>query len=197
MLIVGAGRSGTHWWMTVCRNLGLRAWHETYYSLRKHGPLPANVVEASWLAVPYFPSEPLFHVLRNPLEVISSLLHRGTFGGGIYGEWAAKHALEIDEYDEPVDRAARYWMSWNRMILGQAPIARARLEDSRRSDALYTALSGAGFDVDADAVAGAVATTPAVDVTKLNKPEVRVDDLDPRLRSEFVEEAAMWGYAVS
>jgi hypothetical protein len=132
-LVVGTGRCGT-WWLThLLRNAGVVAHHEVHYNMTRHGPVPDNEVEVSWLAAPYLHTHhgEIIHLIRHPLKVVASRAAWGSFekqrhrhGDGqkgydarVKGGWAIHHYPIIGWGKTPVERAARHWVAWMKLLV--------------------------------------------------------------------------------
>ena len=136
VLVTGTGRTGT-WWLTeALKRAGATAEHEIHYSLTKHGPIPDNTVEVSWLAAPHTPVDVhTIHLVRHPLATIASRAAWGSFGGPRprpdynprpKGDYAVAWCPRIAEGETPVERAAIHWVEWNRLVHADEVL---RLED--------------------------------------------------------------------
>ncbi len=114
LLITGCARSGTSYIMKVLKKSGLIVGHE---SVRRDGV-------SSWLmavdAKEVPEGEPrsglvfehVFHQVRHPLKVISSL-HSTHRPENIVWEYIIEHTPEIDLEDPHIVKCAKYWYYWN------------------------------------------------------------------------------------
>lgn len=112
LLVTGCGRSGTHYLAAALRSLGLDVEHE----------VPAADATVSWIhAPPRFREEQglsfscVLHMHREPLASISSILtfHERSW---IHVERYLPRCIDED----PLARAAQYWLHWNRLAEEQA-----------------------------------------------------------------------------
>lgn len=127
VLVTGAGRSGTHWVAQCLRETGIAATHEQAFTPHRHGDAFWEA-EVSWPAAAYLPvagnDVRVVHLVRNPLFVVASLVARGTFADTptTWGKWAADTCPEIAMGSTTMERAALYWVAWNRMVHGHADL---------------------------------------------------------------------------
>lgn len=116
LLITGVPRSGTTYTAIVLRHLGLRCGHEQAYDLSHHGRWADLDAEVSWLAVPYAQDAEarVFHQVRDPLHVTRSFQGFGfVTRDTLYTQFAAEHAPEAFEPDDPLTRCVALWTVWN------------------------------------------------------------------------------------
>lgn len=184
--------------------------------------------DVSWLAAPFIDRLPagtiVVHQVRTPLAAIRSMVgvrmfqtrphplmglryrmqhHHIRFARPItnprFIRFAAAHCPQAFESAHEVDRAARYWVDWNRRIEDAAssaglPYHRIRVEDL--DDAalvdLDHLLGGRADGHDASRVRSMLGTKTH---RARQVPPVTLEDLgDPSLRQELVALAARYGY---
>lgn len=163
--------------------------------MHQHGPL--NISESSWLAVPFLSKihVPTLHTVRDPRAVIASLVQRGTFDDGPYGNWAMTFAPGIRAFDDPLHRAAMYWLTWNRKIDDQGPLAFVRLEEASAWP-LFKVLRAAGHKTARADVEQAIRTTRPVNVSRRRPEAIDLEDLTIQLRVQIERQMARYGYEV-
>jgi len=110
LLIVGTGRSGTKWTAQALRLLGREVGHErigpdgavgwNFVARRPYGDADCRR-DARWKTV--------LHQVRHPLDAIGSLTtHVDALWRFVY------HEMDLPWQSDPLRRAARYWVNWNR-----------------------------------------------------------------------------------
>lgn len=140
-LITGAARSGTGYMAQVLKSAGIPCGHETIFS---HGGLesaelavlgqPELEADCSWLAAPFLADEWLedvciVHLVREPRKAIESVISvKALEQDTPYSRFAFRHLAELRDWRRPEERAACYWLAWNRMIAPHATIWH-RVED--------------------------------------------------------------------
>ena len=100
------------------------------------------IAESSYMAVPYLDHEVLsnvkiIHILRNPLDVISSYVKDIKFfeEGEKYKEWkqfVLQHLPELNDIEDTVEKACYFYVKWNEMIeskIGSRQYLRYNVED--------------------------------------------------------------------
>lgn len=141
MIITGHPRSGT---ATAAKIFGLT--HELFFGpyrrnlvIDADSPLPPDTNEASWLAQPYAAKLMLakvrvIHLVRNPVDVVSSMLGIKFFETpSIYLEYMERHLITDHCFFDwssatPVLKAVYAWWRWNKP-LSLLDIPRIRIED--------------------------------------------------------------------
>jgi hypothetical protein len=185
--------------------------------------------DVSWLAAPFLDRLPagtiVVHQVRTPLAAIRSMLgvrmfqtrphplmglryrlqhYHVRFARPItnprFVRFAAVHCPRAFEPAREIDRAARYWVDWNRRIEDAAssaglPYHRVRVEDL--DDAALVALDhllgGRADDREASRILSMLGTETH---RARRVPPVTLEDLgDPSLRDELVALATRYGYA--
>lgn len=148
-LVVGTGRCGTVSTSRLLTKAGIPCGHESifnseggnkaveriktntfvqsYTSGRDGATLPDKIIaDASYMAVPFLDlpilnKVKIIHLVRHPLEVISSFVYGVNHfqGNHIVKEWddfIERHLPSINEYSTPVEKAAHFYVAWNNMI---------------------------------------------------------------------------------
>lgn len=123
IIVTGCGRSGTAYSAAIWRALGLDVGHEQWgeagiSAFQVAHPLHRKNYE--WdkhiNGVPPI----VFHIVRHPLNVISSWMGRPDTLVGM---------LDGAEQWEPLERCARYWLQWNQLVEREFPLVyRYRIE---------------------------------------------------------------------
>lgn len=145
-IVVGSGRSGTGWAAELLSRLHIPTGHEVVFNPQKifeAGGIPDweyNRGESSWLVAPFLGdlAMPGVHLVRNPLEVVRSMMGIGFFdrtnpGHKVYEDFAMAGVGEdwdappLDEA-EHLDRVCAFIVRWNEMIESHG-LARFRIED--------------------------------------------------------------------
>ena len=136
-LILATPRSGTGYAAQALSVLGLPCGHERYFGLetRREAFLEStdDWGDSSWLAVPFIDQLPdtiaLFHLVRNPLKVIRSLVEIQMFDlderreprrTGVrkrFSAFALEHCPQIRDLGSEVERAAWFYYHWNQRII--------------------------------------------------------------------------------
>lgn len=115
-IITGTPRSGTKYISEV-----LNIAHEKCFV--PGGPKPPLVNEASWLAVPYveqYPQVTVVHLIRNPLDVVTSLVRIGHMDIASTGRGRDPFVRFLYEHcpqaalPTPEESAIRFYIDWNR-----------------------------------------------------------------------------------
>lgn len=123
-LFTGTGRCGTNYMASVMSAMNIPTGHEAVFNPKNvlNDPIPWGAWrgDSSWLAAPYLKDFKgmVFHLVRHPLDVVSSLCAGQWFRHpGDYGELAFRaRSLEPVYSDYPMEQAARFVVEWNGMI---------------------------------------------------------------------------------
>lgn len=144
-VVTGCGHSGTSYTAQLLRSCGLSCGHESLFRSWWDPPtsFAGWDGDSSWLAAPHLSRLPeevvVFHQIRDPRYVIASYLAAGHFARfrvegsvplhiakrmlrrkatGVYAnrEFVREHAREVFAESGQLARAARYWLSWNRLV---------------------------------------------------------------------------------
>lgn len=135
-LITGTGRCGTRTLSVFLTRAGYSCGHESIF---RHGGRPKDipdvVAESSWMAAPYLDDERLkdttiIHLVREPIRVVSSIIHIGLFTSenvAGYAHFIYLHLPKLKRYNT-LNKALYFYIEWNRMIEPYADVF-FRLED--------------------------------------------------------------------
>jgi len=125
LLITGSGRCGTGYVAMVLRSVGIRCGHEDVFGLAgwKHVQKVRDSWQAdsSWLAVPFLDcltGVKVVHLVRNPKDTINSMVNCRLFErpGFPYARWLRHYLPSVDDYEEVADKAAHWYIEWNKCI---------------------------------------------------------------------------------
>jgi len=134
-LVTGTGRCGTGTLSIFLTHAGYPCGHESIF---RWGGRPSHiegVAESSWMAAPYLDDERLedttiIHLVRDPIKVVSSIVHIGLFTSenvAGYAHFIYLNLPELKEYSV-LDKAVYFYTKWNEMIEPRADVF-FRLED--------------------------------------------------------------------
>jgi len=134
-IISGTPRSGTGFMAKLFTSAGIPIGHEMFFGMPGHGYYPKNAQgDSSWMAVPFIHNfdATVIHIVRNPLDNISSLLHRETFSEdrmkhSIYTFFKTIRLPILDRF-EGLDKYLAFWLYWNKEI-DLVENVRVKLED--------------------------------------------------------------------
>lgn len=95
--------------------------------------------ESSYLMAPFlehkmFDNIKIIHLYRDPIKVIDSFVYKFNYfkemGRDWYEVFMRMHLPYLKQPNTPINRAAYYWYSWNKMILDSSRVAlRVNIED--------------------------------------------------------------------
>lgn len=117
-LICCLPRSGAAWLTAFLRRLKLPATHEVLFRPEAPRPnVPPNWIETSWLATPFVHdtrADQKFHLVRNPLHVVRSILRIKLFDRELdpYVFFAREHVLGWQDRD-PLGNACEMVRVWH------------------------------------------------------------------------------------
>lgn len=223
-VVTGCGRSGTGYTASLLTRLGVACGHEqvfhpwtlnpgywpdpsTIETDERSGAIWLDLVgDASNMASPYLPRLPrgfvVVHQIREPIAVIRSLLRIKFFTSPdcAYRGTMHRDAPHIFQGD-PLERAMRYWLEWNRLTEQAASSPHLsplcwRLEDID-AELVEAFLHTIGHPVERSEIERALADNPRQYNTRGNRSADRLtwDDLPRgRLKDQLAEYAASWGY---
>lgn len=133
-LVTGTPRSGTMYMSKLLTSLGVPCGHEQVFTAS--GIIEQDVVmvaESSWMAVPFLNNPFLYnatiiHVVRHPIQVISSIINSLYFFNRSYPKnefetVAYKFTPDLIVNDNQVARACLFYVHWNEIV---EPIAHFR-----------------------------------------------------------------------
>ena len=127
VVVTGTGNCGT---ASAAQHFGIG--HEQVFTPFKP-PEAFNLPDSSWLAAPYIGriELPVIHLVRNPLDVVKSLVGGSLFDdqrrdeAGAYRLFVEKWCPQAFAVTDPTRRSCIFYVAWNRMIGGE-PV---RIED--------------------------------------------------------------------
>lgn len=130
LLITGCPRSGTRYLASLLRAAGIRAFHER---MGRDGTVNAAfAVDDFWYPGnnPDRPSrvrfDHVFHVVRHPLFCIASM---ASMNNPRFWHWTQLHTgLCFEDYESPLQHAARFWVKWNELVEKLSPQWRFKIE---------------------------------------------------------------------
>lgn len=134
-IVTGTGRCGTAYAAKLLTEAGLNCTHEEVWGFHvADWEQPQAPAEASWVAAPFLQGPfardaQVIHLVRHPKHVIESLIKTGFFDDNeertdwSYTQFAYDNLPALLEIDDPVDRAAFFYVEWNRMIERRRPDA--------------------------------------------------------------------------
>lgn len=129
VLGLGLPRGGTRYASRLLVSAGVRALHEAN---GRDGSVSCWLVPNDWWH-PHaqsngirsdFPEAHLIHVVRNPLDTISSL---SVFNHHLFWQWQRWHS-GIDYEKNSIRFYANFWLRWNDLIEKQNPFVRLSVE---------------------------------------------------------------------
>lgn len=181
------------------RVLGEAEATESGISLRRGAAPKERSADASYMAMPYLDDPrlsdtPVLHIVRHPLDVISSfVLDLGYFGGDkpddyhdIWENWISKHWNSPNS--NAATNAADYYVFWNRQISRKASNChRIRIEDGIDSKSLEF-LGATGWDT-------AVIDANSFRYRRTQRP-IQWNDIDQPQRSDLIKLTKEYGYPV-
>jgi len=148
-LVVGTGRCGTTYLASMLTAARRPCTHEKLFHAagvnRKWKEYGAEG-DSSWMAVPFLECEPLkevplIHVVRNPRNVLQSLMCHSMFVATmpthLYEKWLVGYMPELQLPMSGIDRACSYWLACNLRIEESGhrrPYLRHRIEDDDYSN---------------------------------------------------------------
>ena len=117
VLITGTGRCGTGYVARVLARAAIPSTHEGVYN-PNWDEWTIQRVESSWLAAPLLPLDVahVVHLVRNPLDVVNSLVGIGFFSNPAHGAYAEHARAHVDLPEDEVEAAMRFYVDWNHMI---------------------------------------------------------------------------------
>lgn len=197
LVITGTGRSGTGYISELLRASGVPCGHEQVFTCVGRERRPFLLADASWMAAAELPIRwPVLHQVRNPLDVINSLVGIRFFSDRTdspYRRFARRH--ETGLIGDEVHDAMVWYVAWNERIEPHATF-RYRIEDM--DAALVRAIGDAGgLDIDLrraeEAIASASPTTNSRERAELGWEDLPGGPLLDRLRGV----ARRYGYEIA
>lgn len=123
LAVTGSGRSGTGWCAAILNSAGIFTGHERVFT---HKTAYGGLIDwceynadASWLAVPRLPlmNVRAALVIRNPLEVVASMMHMGFGADDVDPNPFYKVASDLGGMTPDPDGYLRFWVNWNTRAL--------------------------------------------------------------------------------
>lgn len=114
-VITGTGRCGTGWISKVLTQLGSACGHEAVFTPDGVIEQPKLEGDSSWLAVGWPFSVDVFHIIRHPMDTISSIAGIETLMGPRLNKWGRFMRLRLPEIDllsSPVEKASYFVTEW-------------------------------------------------------------------------------------
>jgi len=179
LAIVACPRSGTRYTASLLQALHVGCGHELV-AVAETGlvvppRMPPLVADASWLLVPFLgrvedAGVSIAMQVRHPLRAIPSIARRGLLElegnrldrstlAGAFGSFARRYCPRALEGRTPLERAALFWVYWNRSILAAAPAIRIQVEDLKPGELIRLA-ELAGAQVSLEEAGAALAFAP-------------------------------------
>lgn len=121
-VITGTGRCGTGYTAALLNACQVPCGHEAVYGPDGPGDWGNIRADSSWMAAPHLKefSGTVVHLLRNPLDVVNSLVGIGFFDPnvdhGAYRDYAKRWCPQAFQTADPVVAAASFVVEWGRMI---------------------------------------------------------------------------------
>ena len=203
-VVTGTPRSGTTYVARVLQKLGFDCRHERRFTpweviteVRRLNDVPWG--DSSWLAAPFLhllpASTKIFHVVREPLNTINSIIGTGQIDWpDDYRTFIAKYCWNDENYwpkDVGLD-AQTFWVRWNLMIERSGRVNRQfRIEDIPAALPGIASDIGAS-DIGAQDIAGVLDAVPMNVNTRRHRSSLRLTKAD--LTPECVEMARRYGY---
>jgi hypothetical protein len=178
LLMTGSTRSGQKFVSRSLRKAGVKVGWENCYRMEGFVGWKKYVGDVSCMAVPWLheirPDEvQVIHLVRSPIDVMNSMVGKKWFGPqlgghpGVWQAWLSRHCPEAFEPEDPLERAATWWLRWNERV---EPYA---------DDLLRVETWGKGRD------------NATHDSVRLHHT---LDELPPALRDEVIAKAESYGY---
>jgi|SRR6185312_14959507 len=145
-VFTGTGRCGTGFASRVLNYAGVKCGHEEVFGpwsdyQVKHLLENSNFeAVSSWLAAPRlgwdcFKHSRIIHLVRDPIQVINSILSINLFSAEVsaeYRNFAYRHLPEIRSLDSDLKKTVAFYVLWNKLIERNIPVQGAilfRVED--------------------------------------------------------------------
>lgn len=201
-VVTGTGRSGTGYFAAVMSAVGTGCGHETIF--RPGGPVDWHDLrgDSSWMAAPFLeefrrqhPGGKVLHLLRNPLDVVNSLVGIGFFDDdqkeahGEYRAFAEMHCPHAFLPLDPIERAVTFVIDWNTRIEPWADL-RVKVEDLTPA-AVQVALAEFGSEPQLPFIEKQMAKVPT-NVNSRPRASLTWDDMPQRLKDHAIN----YGYRV-
>lgn len=201
-LIAGCGRSGTKYTAMLLRSLGISCGHERIFGFSGVRPWPANVDgDVSSLAPPFLHLRPkgalLFHIVRDPLKVVRSILARnGPASASVRHEkmfLVPAGFPDIAYKDDPMRWACETWLHRNALTEAAGPDMWFQIE-ALDVPKLREMLDLIGWHVPDKALTGALGNVPRNVNKGRQMPPLSWDDVPDDLQARMIRMAERYGY---
>lgn len=191
VIVTGTGRCGTGYVSRILQKVKVPADHERFFNPWHHEFPEWGRADVSWLAAPFlarYSSAHIVHLVRNPLDTVSSLVAVKLFddefddefdGEAVvpYREFIREHCPEAFAPDDPVERASEFYVRWNEKVEPYAT-QRIRLEDQVTSDNMLPVANAAGGRFSTRHLEAAIAEVPTdVNTRPTFRPDLTWDDI--------------------
>jgi hypothetical protein len=192
-IIAGLPRSGTGFMSQLLTSAGVPIGHEMFFGMPGHGFYPKNAVgDSSWMSVPFLQNfaATIIHLVRDPMENISSLMHRNTFSEekSIFTAYKMYRLPSLENYKE-IDKYLHFYIEWNKQIERMANL-RVKLEDVTADPAEFLK------ELQIDVIGKELNTNPSNASIRptSNLTLKNFKDCDQDLLKEFIRLANLYGY---
>lgn len=191
-VVTGTGRCGTGYMAQVLTDLGVPCGHEQVWTDQGVRPQPQLAGDASWMAIPDLDSYrgTVIHLVRNPLDVINSLVGIKFFSDpATHGDHHRFAAGMVDMSGDDLQDAMRWWLLVNLQAEQHADLT-VPIEDPDWPLLLKTI----GRQRDPDTIDKAVADVPR---TVNHRPRARLKWRDlpaGPVKDELIVMAGRYGY---
>ncbi len=185
-IITGCPRSGTGFMARLFTEAGIACGHEQKHGFEHGFRVDNPQAESSWMAEA---DTETIHIVRNPLEVVSSMITRRFLEDDMRGNEYTKFAFDnVPELKglSGFNRYMYFWIAWNRRIEKQTK-KRFRIED---------------IDNDKEGFIKEYCTPKNIYKNeRYNANEIRkilkLEDIpDSKIKEEFIEMAERYGYDI-
>lgn len=198
-VVTGCGRSGTQYVARLLTAAGLDCGHEAVFNAWPGDRPPRRWRESeldgdsSYVAAPWVGELAreltVVHLLRAPLDHIRSSVGVGHVHGRRrpWVEFIGRH-IDLASYPDPAERAAAYWLQWNRLVEPHAHLT-WRLHEIG-ADHVTELAEQVGTDLDPQQVDEALAETRQAGRAERDE-SITLESLG-RLRQQVVDRAARY-----
>lgn len=203
-VVTGTARSGTKYAATVLTEAGMKCGHEMVFdswggnftTTPRWRDESAYYGDSSFIAAPFIPEVKgqlkVVHLVRPPLDVIRSIVGIGHVGDNRspWVQFLNAH-INLTQFPPGPQRAAAYWVRWNRLIQHHKPDVTWDVNDITADDILELSMM-TEIDVDPGDAGRAVQSTDRAINHRQRADWVNLDHLG-RVRDEVVSLADKLG----